>query len=142
MTLIKRLETAEQGSRELVCRIQDDDGRGPWRPGLSSVWADPSRRDIPPPYYEEFPDLKTKSNILNYGCGCNSFDQLRLWFNASEASNLAALGFSLVCIRPDKVLAASKHQVVFGTRKPLSKVAVRLPWRALLKALEAKEPQT
>lgn len=137
-SLIKRLEEAEAGSRT-VFRIQDSEGRGPWRPGLSAAWSNPSRTDIPVPYYVEFPRLKLKSTVLHYGCGCNSIEQLTKWFDEYEIRLLSQIGFCLVTILADKVLAESENQVVFATTVPFTRAAVPLPLSALLKALQAKE---
>ena len=137
-SLIERLEKADAGSRT-VFRIQDADGRGPWRPGFSSAWVDPSREYLPPPFYEEWPDLKLKSNVLHYGCGCSSLEQLGKWFNRYELSLLSQLGFGLVTIYADKILASNDNQVVFATSVPFTRAAIHLPLSALLKALQAKE---
>jgi hypothetical protein len=64
-------------------RIEDADGRGPFRPGFSRHWRSPNGIDLPPPWYEagisvdEFQDLFsdgyqgscTDGSTLPSGCG-------------------------------------------------------------------------
>lgn len=103
-----------------ILRVQDKGGRGPWRPGFSHIWTNPDRAGLPQAIWEVWPDLKFNSNVLHYGCGCRSKEQLAKWFDAYELSNLYMLGFRLVSIKPDRILAENEDQVVFGVRQPLA----------------------
>ncbi|MEO0329654.1 MAG: hypothetical protein AAF217_13770 [Pseudomonadota bacterium] len=37
----------------MLLRMQDDSGRGPWRPGLTNQWLDEFGPDLPPAIHEE-----------------------------------------------------------------------------------------
>ena len=118
-----------------VYRIQDKDGRGPWRPGLTRVWSDP---EFGPgvenllPWGVEFGlDLLARRGLPGeyYGCAVRKPAELRRWVSATERSRLAALGFSVVSVKADRILAESKNQIVFASRLPLARAAIIvLPW--------------
>ena len=42
-----------RGAREVIFRVQDAEGRGPWKPGFSSQWMDEARPEWLPPIYDE-----------------------------------------------------------------------------------------
>lgn len=123
-------------SRTRVFRIQDIEGRGPYRPGMSQHWVDDHGPPPPPTWMEEFGDV---TNTLlpdeHVGCGCISLDQLFRWFTPTELQRLGQLRYRLVTIWADRILAQSVNQVVFTSKKPLALATVlRLP--------EANKPQT
>lgn len=120
-----------------VYRIQDKDGRGPYKPGFSKHWCDPDARcligaPLFPPYMEEFPDVQDKINDLfetkggHFGCAFRTTQQLHRWFTDAEIQKLRKYGYSIVIIIPDQVLAESENQLVFWCKKPLNKCAKSL----------------
>ncbi len=124
-----RARFQEQRARwlmERVFRIQDAAGRGPYRPGMSSRWADPAHATPtvrPPTWLWEFgygPLLRLKPGH-HMGCGFRTMDQLRAWFTPSERQRMHAFGYRTVSIDVDEVLAESENQLVFGRAKPLRK---------------------
>lgn len=105
-----------------VLRIQDAEGRGPYKPGFSKVWCDNYGEPPPPTWMHEFPGLLRRMNdeCAHYGAACRSIEQLRKWFTPTELCRLQLLGYHLVAMEVDRVLAESKNQLVFMRRKPLN----------------------
>lgn len=101
-------------------RIEDAEGRGPFRPGFSREWRSPVGLDLPPPWYEagisvsEFQELF--SDGYRGGCACRTKAQLHRWFNFRERGRLKKLGFRTVCFVPDRILLETPTQVVFERR--------------------------
>lgn len=117
-----------------IFRIQDKDGRGPYKPGFSKHWTDPDARcligaPLFPPYMEEFPEVQDKINSIadinggSFGCGFRTREQLHHWFTKDELEKLFRYGYSIVEIHPDRVLAESENQLVFWCKKPLKHIA-------------------
>jgi hypothetical protein len=104
----------------LLWRIEDADGRGPFRPGFSHRWRSPAGKDFPPPWVEagisvaDFSDLFTDG--FQGGCACRSRRDLHQWFNFRERERLSKLGFRTVCFTPDRILLETPTQVVFERR--------------------------
>jgi hypothetical protein len=115
--------------RSTACK--DDAGRGPWRPGLSRFWVD---EDSDRPLVQETSvDLLRRAGVVlrpgwHYGCACRSFEALLAWFTPVEVGRLGAMGFSVVRLEVDRVVAESEHQLVFARRVRLNRDIVRLPW--------------
>lgn len=104
-----------------IFRIQDADGRGPYKPGFSGTWCDDMGPPVPPTWMQEFPGLLRKMNDgFHYGSGCVSLAQLTKWFTPTERFRLSILGYRVVSMNVDKVLAESRNQVVFARAKPLN----------------------
>lgn len=105
-----------------IIRIQDAEGRGPFRPGFSAKWLDDVRNFSLPSVIEEFPKevRRIQATPGYYGCGCRDIDQLRTWFTPAELVRLQILGYRMVALDADEVLAESKHQVLFRRSRPLS----------------------
>ena len=109
---------------EVIYRVQDKDGRGPWKPGFSKRWVETREdHDNLPPWGEEFGLSKVLNQLLcgeHAGSGCRTLDQLRRWFTASEYQTLLVYGYRAVRMEVNRVLAESDKQLVFGRAKPLS----------------------
>jgi len=109
---------------ELLFRVQDAEGRGPYRPGFSARWRDKTNPRHPPAWWNElgmgfFEAHNLVDPALHSGCAFRSIAQLKDWFSPSELRRLDALGFRLVTIRPEAVFAETPTQVVFGVAAPL-----------------------
>lgn len=111
-------------SRPCVYRIQDKDGRGPWKPGFSHKWVE-DRTDEEyaalPPGGTQFPQLNCMTFVSDryYGFGCESLDQLRKWFRRSEYETLRGYGYRACKLYVDRILFQSDVQVVFERAQPL-----------------------
>lgn len=127
-----------------VFRIQDADGRGPFKPGFSSSWTDeefaPSMLSLPPWGTEFGWDLIEKKGWPgeHFGTAVRSLSALNRWFSPTEQRKLSILGYRAVELRADRILAESDCQLVFARRKPLRLGAKPQPWPWTL-ALEAAE---
>lgn len=113
-----------------VCRIQDRFGRGPYRPGMPVLWVDDDG-PVNPPWWREIGlsmhDAHSRMDDgHHWGCGFVSLQQMHAWFTAKEMRALSRLGYFLVWLRPDVILAETPRQVVFGCKAPLAQAAPRI----------------
>lgn len=121
----------------IVYRVQDHEGRGPFKPGQSHLWADDTGAPQLPPIFEEFPNAINKMHAIidkhggAVGCACRSIEQVMRWFTQTERERLTARGYHLVSISADKILAESPNQVVFWRQLPLRFGLERLDWPVL-----------
>ena len=117
---------------EVVYRIQDGAGRGPYRPGTSHLWTDDDHWRNPPFYTElgwQSAEISTKfKHGENGGCGFRSIEQLNRWFSPAEQRKLAERGYVIVQMTADRIVAETRTQVVFARKRPLWTGAVILPW--------------
>lgn len=105
---------------EEVFRIQDRDGRGPFKPGFSHRWVEErSDHENLIPWTEQFGNIGFGDNE-NIGCACKTTDQLKRWFTKKEYNKLKRLGYRSVKIQADRIIAESDIQCVFGRIKPLN----------------------
>lgn len=105
-----------------VYRIQDAEGRGPWKPGFSHKWIEtrPDHDNLLPWYFEIGPVHERACTWESVGSGCGSIDSLRRWFTASEYATLLKYGYRAVRMKVDRILGHSKIQCVFARLKPLA----------------------
>lgn len=115
-----------------IFRVQAADGRGPYRPGFSRLWADP-HRCAPPTYMREFGTafLREAPAGWHLGCGFACLQQLCAWFGPAERARLALLGFGVVILFGCRVLRQSQHQLVFARPTPLRAPDGLMPWTSL-----------
>ncbi len=106
-----------------VYRVQDADGRGPWKPGFSHFWVeDRDDHDSLIPWYHEFGPVHRNAIVgMSMGCGCRTLEQLRRWFTPTEYARLRAYGYRAVQMDVGRILAESAIQCVFERAKPLRK---------------------
>lgn len=106
-----------------VYRIQDAQGRGPWRPGFSSKWMTKKTPTIGIPIMEELgaaEAVKLGHKMgLHLGCafreGCQS-----IWFTDDDLRALHRLGFTMREASNCRVLFETDQQVLIGSFLPLS----------------------
>lgn len=108
----------------LLYRVQDLEGRGPWRPGFSRLWVrDREDHDNLRPWPEQFGlDIIPKGGWpfgRHFGCGCRTLEQLRRWFTAEEYATLQHYGYQAVQMDAQRILAESDIQLVFQRARPL-----------------------
>src|SRR5689334_8417241 len=108
----------------VVYRVQDADGRGPWRPGFSKRWVEDRPEEVfamLKPWPLEFGPVHRRALFgMHLGCGCTSLDQLRRWFTPTEYTRLLTSGYRSVRMRVGRILAVSDVQCVFERAKPLA----------------------
>jgi hypothetical protein len=105
----------------VVLRIQDPDGRGPWKPGFSRQWVEerPDHENLPP-WFVEFGRVDRLVLVGDHvGSACRTLEQLRRWFTPGEYATLLRLGYRAVRLRVGRILAESNRQCVFGRARPL-----------------------
>jgi hypothetical protein len=105
-----------------VYRIQDIEGRGPWRPGFSHTWVE-GREDHNNliPWIVEFGRVDKKLLAGEFaGSGCKTLIQLRRWFTLAEYETLLYYKYKCVLMGVDRVIAESDIQLFFGRCKPLN----------------------
>lgn len=95
----------------IVFRVQDNAGRGPWKPGFSHKWVeDRPDHDNLPPWFVEFGRVDRRAITgMTTGSACMTLEQLRRWFNPSEYAKLCKLGYRAVRLDAS-VLAESSVQ--------------------------------
>jgi len=121
-------------------RVQDKNGRGPWRPGYSHTWVS-NDRDAPsllPPIYQELPTFKqmvtfAHSMGLHIGVAVRGIDALQKWFMPDELAKLRNDGFRVVQCDNCRVLAETPNQVLIASKAPLFCLP-EIPWRSVSKA--------
>ena len=108
-----------------IYRMQDRNGRGPWKPGFSKQWVDAGDHIPPPPWQVEFEAdfMEAHERGLHIGSGCRTIEGLKKWFTIREKRRLWKLGYSVVALVVDEILGESKNQVLFARRKPLREVS-------------------
>ena len=117
-----------------VYRVQDAKGRGPFRPGMSVRWAGSGFNDELRPHKiwpEEFgDDLIDRLGRPGewFGSGVVDVQTIREWFSDSEYGRMKKLGYRLVCLKVDRILAESPAQVVFARKRPFARGALIVPW--------------
>ena len=106
----------------IVYRVQDKNGRGPWKPGFSSKWVeDRPDHDNLVPWYVEFGRVDHHAVTgMALGSACITIEQLRRWFTPSEYVTLQELGYKAVKMEAD-VLAKSQIQCFIQRAKPFKK---------------------
>lgn len=104
-----------------VYRIQDKNGRGPWKPGFSHLWVEdrPDHENLPPWFFEFGPVHLKAFTWEHLGSGCRTVEQLQRWFTESEYRKLLTWGYQAVKIEVGRVLAESDRQVFFARKVPL-----------------------
>lgn len=97
-----------------VFRIQDANGRGPFRPGLTTVWLDPDRTFFPPAIMDEFNVRKALKKKGNFHIATATATQtiLRKWFSRTEYDRLRALGYKAYEVPGCGILDRSKIQML------------------------------
>lgn len=107
-------------------RIQDAEGRGPWRPGFSHQWIDPDKDDsLCPPMMVEFPNWRARFTMfeargfLHFGCCVRGIVGLHRWFTPDELERLRGFGFRLVDASTMHIVCEGKTQIIGASHWPL-----------------------
>lgn len=119
---------------ETLLRVQDSEGRGPFKPGFSGRWRDrtlfPGMKELPT-FMEEF-GLKSILRLLrpgeHMGCAVRDLRGIHRWFSPTERMRLRELGYSVVKIEVDRILAESENQITFARSRPLNVDVETVAW--------------
>lgn len=116
----------------MIYRVQDSTGRGPFRPGFSRSWIDEyGDRPLPADIISAF-GIGWKNLVpANHqsGCGCRTLDGILAWFTPTEQQKLKGLGFSIVKMKVDSIIAENADQVIFTRERPFNDGATILSWK-------------
>jgi len=109
-------------------RVQDADGRGPYRPGFTRYWQNDNGL-ICLPWWEELgitlaQAVASLPEGMHSGCAFDSMSALARWFTDVERLRLDAFGYRVVRFKPDKIIFTTPTQVVFANRAPLAGLPV------------------
>lgn len=111
-------------------RIQDDQGRGPFKPGESLLWSDTDGEARP---FDLDTLLAARSRLRGaerMATACRTMEQLQQWFSPTEMRTLREMGYRLVRVRPHRILGENDNEVFFamkygpGDRRNLKRVRV------------------
>lgn len=119
-----------------LVRVQDAEGRGPFKPGATSAWVNPLRVEFWPAIHEELGIARFWKVVdtahgagMHVGCAV-PMRLLPQWFDAHEVRVLAAKGYRLVDASQCIPIASTQIQRLVASRRPLKELPV-LPWPAL-----------
>ena len=115
----------------VVYRVQDRDGRGPYRPGMTDRWGDPDGHDNPSIIDEFGRRMEWLEEVpAGYHCGCAflSIDQVVRWFSPTECGRLSRLGYRLVGLRGCSLLRRSERQAIVIRSRPFRFAAREVQW--------------
>jgi hypothetical protein len=124
--------------KDTVYRIQNHVGRGPFQPGFSWKWADNDFTGgckAHPTWMEEFGETLIQRRGRpgeHFGSAVRTMSKLCEWFSPTERSKLAAMGFNVVSVPIDRVLAESESQLVFARKLPLHWGVTIVPMTSLV----------
>lgn len=109
-------------------RVQDRDGRGPFKPGMPDCWRDPDGSDFPP-VHAEFGLAWREEIPTGWHCGCafRTIEQARAWFSPWECEKLDALGYKFVRVH-GRALRESRFQSIIVRPDPMRWNSLVLPW--------------
>ena len=103
-----------------IYRIQNSSGRGPFQPGLTDIWLDPTHEIQEPPDLAEVSRLAQwarKERHLQFGgFGCRTIEQLREWFWPNERALLTQLGFYPYRVHACRPLIEGPADLFFARR--------------------------
>jgi hypothetical protein len=104
-----------------VFRVQDKDGRGPFKPGFSSTWVeDRDDHDNLVPWFVEMGRVDLQMIVgMSGGTACRTLDQLRRWFTPSEYKTLRRHGYHAVQLDAGRIIGESAIQLFFERCRPL-----------------------
>jgi hypothetical protein len=104
-----------------VFRVQDQEGRGPFKPGFSLQWIDKNRDQHQQDIISEFGwrCLKDVPKGMHSGCGFFSMGQLLKWFTDVELERLYLMEYRIVRLTGCTVIRRSANQLIFYRKKPL-----------------------
>jgi len=118
-----------------VFRYQDNEGRGPFKPGMTERWL-VDHESKPKgliqrigPHGVRFAIncfVRKHAEIHNLGFGCATIDGLFRWFTREERIMLHGFGYRMVAMQVDGIVAENDDEIIFARRMPLSRRAVRL----------------
>lgn len=127
-----------------VYRVQDADGRGPFKPGFSKTWVDeifhPEVKEHPTWMQEFGTDLIARKGRKGeyFGSAVLYLGKLREWFSPTERQKLKELGYYIAAMNAERLLAWSPAQVVFARSLPLNRSVTKISWENITRNITAE----
>lgn len=118
----------------VVYRVQDREGRGPYRPRFSHYWTDPehdARNPLEPTMMYDPRTMVLRHNSDAFGYAFRTPSLLLEWFSITELHRLAELNYYPVTMLVDRVLKESPRQLIFWRNRPLAVGVRRVPLHSL-----------
>jgi hypothetical protein len=113
-----------ESQRQVVLRVQDQNGLGPYRPGFTESWVDgPESSARQPDFIREFgwDAVHNVPKHMHFGFGFRNLDQLNNWFSETELKRLMTkYDYEVVALEADFIFRESRHQVMFGRSLPFT----------------------
>ena len=112
--------------KDVVFRIQDKDGRGPWKPGFSKKWVEDreDHNNLLTWYVESGPVHTQVIFGAAAGSACKTIEQLRRWFVKSEYEKLLTFGYQSYMVPVDRIIAESEIQCFVERSLPFNSVDI------------------
>lgn len=115
----------------MIYRVQDKEGRGPFRPGFTKHWIDAEseqhwQQDVISAFGLAWRDEIPRG--WSCGCACLTLEGVGKWFLPVERKRLAEFGYSLVRMDADRMIRSNADQVIFARRAPLTRNVMILDW--------------
>jgi hypothetical protein len=108
-----------------VYRIQDAQGRGPFKPGFSNKWLDQNRSYYPDAPISELIRIKRSADPeLHLAFACLSVDDVKKWVSESEMAILKKHGYNVVSMEADKIWPLTDQAIVGRKRQYRKGVSV------------------
>lgn len=109
--------------KTIVYRIQDKEGRGPFKPGYTETWLDSDRTYFPKaPIREQLWIQKIADPELRLAFACETIEQIKNWVSKTEYERLKKDGYNVVKIAVDKIWKLD-GQLIVGRKKQYRKQA-------------------
>ncbi len=108
-----------------MIRMQDKDGRGPYKPNFTKYWCDEFGPAPPPTIMEEFGDKLAPAvawahkSGFHIGCAYINEKCIDRLLSQCERQRLKYLGYFLVDASACCVLLQSENQLLIVSKKPL-----------------------
>lgn len=110
-----------------VYRIQDKDGRGPFKPGYTEKWMDKDRTFFPKAVINQQIHIQRIADPdLHLAYVCESVEQLKKWFSPTEYEYLKKCGYSAVRMSVDTIWTC-EDQAIAGRKKQYRKSITVIP---------------
>ena len=105
-----------------IYRMQDADGRGPWKPGFSKNWVE-ERDDfinLVPIFLQCGMVFKEVLYGEYSGCGCETIEQAQRWFAPGEYEKLLSFKYQFVAMEVNRIITKTPIQLYFGRAIPMN----------------------
>jgi hypothetical protein len=110
-------------NKTTVYRIQDAQGRGLFKPGMSEKWLDKDRTFLPEAPVKELMRISRQAGSeFHLAFACLSLEDLRKWVSKTEYARLQKLCYYACSLEVEK-FHPLEYQVIAGRKRPYRKGA-------------------